>query len=334
MDAQTQPPRESLTLVKSGMRFSTIDLLYFVSLCGFGLFLVTPLLQLPRLQGEWPDLLAAGLVMAAALAGGLAGLFHAAVRTRIEFDRGWLVLGYVVLAWGILILTRWIGASVLGVCLLYLAPGAGLGIALAKRERRNGWDCARYGLAGAVSGSVILGVGLAVIHDCGYVRRTSGNECAAISQCKTYCEAQDIYRRTDYDGDGLLEYAQQVTGKHSLKEANDDSCGFALVDGGFARATLGLIPKAGYFFKVLHRQGSQAPGGARSYLTAGSNGDINQTLGYALVAWPAKYGETGVHTLAVNSTGTVYQKDLGPNTANLVATMTEFNPDSTWVISE
>ena len=84
-------------------------------------------------------------------------------------------------------------------------------------------------------------------------------------------------------------------------------------------------PYAGYYFKVLTAQGGAAPGGKYNYI-------INGHLigGFAMIAWPADYGKTGVMTLLVNHYGDVYQKDLGPNTASGAAGMNEYNPDSSW----
>ena len=77
----------------------------------------------------------------------------------------------------------------------------------------------------------------------------------------------------------------------------------------------------GYRFKILKAQGKSAPGGARSYVNGGG-----MTEGFALVGWPARYGETGLMTFIVNHDGVVYEKYLGPDTANLVGAMTNSTP--------
>jgi hypothetical protein len=77
---------------------------------------------------------------------------------------------------------------------------------------------------------------------------------------------------------------------------------------------------------VLTAQGKDAPGGAKSYVTDGK-----MTGGYALVAWPVKWGDTGVMSFIVDKAGVVYEKDLGPNTAAFARAMTAYNPDTTWV---
>ncbi|MCZ7643754.1 MAG: DUF2950 domain-containing protein [Planctomycetota bacterium] len=162
--------------------------------------------------------------------------------------------------------------------------------------------------------------------------RMAANESAAIAACKTYAEAQDIFRRTDYDNDGILEYAQGITGAHSLYEIQAGQGDLTLVDGAFARASADagfVAPKAGYYFKVLKGQGPDAPGGRKSYVING-----NMTIGYAIVAWPATYDNSGRNTFLINNTGTVYQKDMGHETAQIVQDMTEYNPDQTWVVAE
>ncbi len=161
--------------------------------------------------------------------------------------------------------------------------------------------------------------------------RMAANEAAAVAGCKMYAEAQDIYRRTDWDKDGVLEYAQSVTGDFSLFEKTAGAGDVALVDAAFAGASSGpgAVPKAGYLFKVITAQGPKAPGGKKSYVADG-----NMTLGYALVAYPAKWDGTGRNTFLINNTGTVYQKDMGPETKQLVEALTEYNPDETWVVAD
>jgi len=86
-------------------------------------------------------------------------------------------------------------------------------------------------------------------------------------------------------------------------------------------------PYHGYFYKILDRQGAAAPGGARNYLVDG-----HMAGGFALLAFPAKYGDSGVKTFLVNQDGLVYEKDLGRDTATVAAAIAEFNPDSTWTM--
>jgi hypothetical protein len=84
-------------------------------------------------------------------------------------------------------------------------------------------------------------------------------------------------------------------------------------------------PYHGYRFRVLTAQGPGAPGGAKSYVEGG-----RMTGGYALVAWPARYGDTGVTTFIVSRDAVVYEKDLGSHTASIAGTMKAYDPDSTW----
>ncbi|MBI3829415.1 MAG: DUF2950 family protein [Planctomycetes bacterium] len=159
-----------------------------------------------------------------------------------------------------------------------------------------------------------------------------GGESAPIAACKTYAEAQDIYRRTDWDSDGVLEYSLTISGANSLYEKTAGTGNLTLVDAAFAAAEGApevAQPKAGYVFKVLTGQGPNAPGGRKSYVVNG-----NMTQGYALVACPASYDGAGRNTFLINNTGTVYQKDLGPDTAKIVNALTEYNPDTGWVVSE
>jgi Protein of unknown function (DUF2950) len=85
-------------------------------------------------------------------------------------------------------------------------------------------------------------------------------------------------------------------------------------------------PFHGYFFRILDKQGPDAPGGAKNYIVDGK-----MTGGFAFVAYPAEYKSTGVMTFIVNQDGTVYEKDLGPSTSDAAKHMQEFNPDSSWV---
>ena len=87
-------------------------------------------------------------------------------------------------------------------------------------------------------------------------------------------------------------------------------------------------PFHGYYYKVLTRQGADAPGGKYDYVING-----NMIAGFGFVAWPASYGTNGIMTFIVNQRGRVYQKDLGPNTAKLAEGMKEYDPDKTWTVS-
>ncbi|MCZ7648317.1 MAG: DUF2950 domain-containing protein [Planctomycetota bacterium] len=165
--------------------------------------------------------------------------------------------------------------------------------------------------------------------------RMAANESAAIAACKTFAEAEDIYRRTDYDSDGVLEYATSIRGANSLYELTSGSGDLTLVDAAFARAegsapggtgtNSATAPKAGYIFSVLTGQSATAPGGSKTYVV-----NSNMTIGYGLSAIPSSYDNSGRNSFQINNTGTVYQKDKGQSTAHETA----YGPDTTWVVSE
>jgi hypothetical protein len=165
-------------------------------------------------------------------------------------------------------------------------------------------------------------------------RRVGRNELVAIDVCRGYVEAQMEYAVHDRDANGVLEYAQKIISTPGKKdglywegEPNN------LVPKSFADAAAAMllaqgkkpVPYHGYYFHILKAQGPEAPGGAMDYVVGG-----NMIGGFALVAWPAEYGVSGIKTLLVSHHGAVYEKDLGPTTASLARAMTRFNPDKTW----
>ena len=87
-------------------------------------------------------------------------------------------------------------------------------------------------------------------------------------------------------------------------------------------------PYHGYYFQILTRQGKHAPGGKYNYIING-----HMIAGFALVAWPAEWGNTGVMTFLVNQRGKVYQKNLGPKTSSIAKAMTTYDPDNTWTLT-
>jgi len=160
------------------------------------------------------------------------------------------------------------------------------------------------------------------------VRRIGRNELSAIQVALALTDAQEDYVRSDRDRNGRKNYAQKILsapGKHdglywASKPGQPESPIGSLV----AQAT----PKDGYHgyhFRVLTAQGKDAPGGAKSYV---ANGEM--TGGYAFVAWPTRWGDTGVMTFIVDKSQIVWEKDLGPDTAAMAKAMQEFNPDSSW----
>ncbi len=170
------------------------------------------------------------------------------------------------------------------------------------------------------------------IHD----REIGRNELGAIEACSVYVEAQLEYASADRDGDGFLQFAQKVNstpgkfdGLYWSNASGEDESPI----GPFAAQAAGTeanLPGersalSGYYFKILTAQGDAAVGGARSYVVDG-----RMMGGFALVAWPAEYGVTGLSTLIVNQLGVVYEKDLGAETDKIAREMTQFNPDSGW----
>jgi hypothetical protein len=159
-------------------------------------------------------------------------------------------------------------------------------------------------------------------------RRIGRNELAAIQVALAYTDAQEEYRARDWNGDGVLEYAKRPLSSPGKR----DGLYWASLPGEpesplgaeFADAKAGQ-PYHGYLYKILTAQGKDAPGGARSYLKNG-----RMTEGYALIAWPAKYADTGVMTFIVNQDGIVYQKNLGPNTDAAARAIGSYNPDASW----
>ena len=167
-------------------------------------------------------------------------------------------------------------------------------------------------------------------------RRIGRNELAAIQACLAYLDAQNEYADMNKTKDGMAIYAQKIVSSTGKKDGlywpaaqgeKESPLGEAVADAtaqGY-RVGGGSIPFHGYYFKVLTKQGATAPGGAVDYVVGG-----NMIGGFALVAYPAEYGNSGVMTFVVNQDGTVFQKDLGPGTRQLAARIASFNPDHTW----
>jgi hypothetical protein len=159
-------------------------------------------------------------------------------------------------------------------------------------------------------------------------RRIGRNELTTMELCRGYVEAQLEYASEDRDRGGMLQYAQRIAsspGKQDGLYSVDGS--LSLVTQGFADASRGSKPGAyhGYYFRVLKSQGPAAVGGEFDYIVNGK-----MIGGFALVAWPAEYGESGIQTFIINHEGLLYGKDLGPKTAALVLQMTRFNPEKSW----
>lgn len=162
-------------------------------------------------------------------------------------------------------------------------------------------------------------------------RRIGADELDAIEICAGYVEAQQTYASQDRDKDGLLEYAQQIMSSPGKYDGLYWQGEGSLVPEGFAaaesRAGAASKPKPyhGYYFRVLKSQGPDAPEGQHNYLAKDS-----MIGGFGLVAWPAVYGVTGVHTFIVNQDGVIYERDLGRPTSNLAPSLNRYNPDKNW----
>lgn len=162
------------------------------------------------------------------------------------------------------------------------------------------------------------------------IRRIGRNERAVMKVVLAIYDAQREYAEKDRNGDGILEYAQKFDsspGKHDGL--------YWPTQAGEPQSPLGPDVAAaggksngvyyGYRYRMLTGQGKHAPGGEFDYVVRG-----RMIGGFAVVAWPDKYGKTGVMTFMVNYEGTVYEKNLGPDTAALARAMKRFDPDSTW----
>lgn len=161
-------------------------------------------------------------------------------------------------------------------------------------------------------------------------RRIGRNELATMQAILAYYDAQREYAIVDHNHDGIHEYAQKFV---STKGKNDGLYWESPL--GLAESPLGSLlakqqPKGGegyygYHYKILTKQGKDAPGGAYDYIIG-----KRMRSGFAAIAWPAKYGDTGVMSFMVSHAGIVYEKDLGPNSDAAARAMTTFNPDSSW----
>ncbi len=164
-------------------------------------------------------------------------------------------------------------------------------------------------------------------------RRVGRNEMTAIDVCRGYVEAQMEYAAHDRNGDGVLQYAQKIASAPGKKDGLywEGETG-NLVPRDFAGAAAALfaegrkpLPYHGYYFHILKAQGPDAQGGALDYVVKGK-----MIGGFALIAWPAEYGVSGIKTFLISHRGVVYEKDLGNATATLARQITRFNPDKTW----
>ena len=168
-------------------------------------------------------------------------------------------------------------------------------------------------------------------------RRIGRNELEAIAMMQALSDAQIEYASADRDGDQVLEYAQRLMsspgqrdGLYWPDETQDDPSpiGPHLEDAGdYLEGKKAGDPWYGYYFRVITKQGANPPGGAYDYVING-----NMIAGFALLAFPVQYGDSGVMSFMINQQGVLYQKDLGENTAELVKSISEYNPDESWQV--
>jgi hypothetical protein len=168
-------------------------------------------------------------------------------------------------------------------------------------------------------------------------RRIGRNELNTIQTCLAYVDAQREYAMKDWDGDGVREYAQKfmsTPGKKDglfwkAKEGEEQSpmgpFAAQAVREGYTKTSDKPVPYHGYFYRILKAQGKNAPGGAYDYVVKGK-----MIGGFALVAYPAEYGSSGIMTFVVNHDGVVYEKNLGSETAKIAIAMKAYDPDDTW----
>jgi hypothetical protein len=170
-------------------------------------------------------------------------------------------------------------------------------------------------------------------------RRIGEDELNAIGVCRTYLAAQREYASVDRNADGVFEFAKKLRSTPGQKDglywpatADDETSPFGPLiaevhSEGYGGKTADGDPQPfkGYRFKILTAQGASAPGGAYDYII---NGHL--IAGFALVAYPAHWGESGVMTFIVNQWGKVYERNLGAGSAEIAAAMTEFDPDPEW----
>ena len=174
-------------------------------------------------------------------------------------------------------------------------------------------------------------------------RRIGENELRTIEVCRAYVVAQREYALEDHDGDGVLEFAQQLGSTPGQRDglywpADPDErlsplgplIAEAIAEGYFQdREKTGPQPYNGYVYRLLTAQGKNAPGGKFDYVING-----NMVAGFALLAYPIEWGSSGVMTFLVNSNGKTHQQDLGAETAKLATEMKAYDLGQGWTQSE
>jgi hypothetical protein len=170
-------------------------------------------------------------------------------------------------------------------------------------------------------------------------RRIGRNELNTLGVIRGYVEAQSEYASIDRDGDEVSEFATKLRSEpgkfdglywETSPDQPESPLGPLVAEAKAAGYKLkgssdAPTPYHGYYYKILTRQGSNAPGGKYDYIING-----NMIAGFALVAFPAEYGISGIMTFVVNHQGKIYQKNLGPKTTELALAMKSYDPDPTW----
>jgi hypothetical protein len=167
-------------------------------------------------------------------------------------------------------------------------------------------------------------------------RRIGENELAAIRVCRDFIAAQKVYASKDRDGDNVLEYAQRLVSTPGNQDGlywpdqpgEDQSPAGPFVDASKLDAAQRGEGYFGYNFRILRAQGDNVAGGAYDYVING-----NMIAGYALIAWPVRWGDTGIMTFACSHHGVVYERNLGPGTADIVKGIRRFNPLARWAVT-
>lgn len=171
-----------------------------------------------------------------------------------------------------------------------------------------------------------------------YARRIGRNELHAIAVLQEIVDAQREYRSADRDGDGVMEYALRLGSSEGKKDGlywpasdgqEESPLGPLIAEAvaeGYEKSKDGNpVPYHGYYYRMLGEQGSHASGGAMQYAQDG-----NAVGGFAVMAYPAEYGNSGIMSLMVNQDGIIFDKDLGEETASAGASLSSFDPDATW----
>jgi hypothetical protein len=157
-------------------------------------------------------------------------------------------------------------------------------------------------------------------------RRVGANELDTIEICASYVQAQMEFAAEVRDKHGMLEYAQRIANAKGQPDTLMVPKAFADAAVETAKGTAAKPkPYHGYYFRVLQAQGPNAEGGRHNYMVKDS-----MIGGFGLVAWPARYGVTGVHTFIVNQDGIIYEKDLGTPATSLYTTVVSYDPDKSW----